>query len=476
MKIRLISIRIFQFSILLLVFSCNNNKVNSPVNTPRHNSSPTTPKQPASQTATTAKTLFSEHCQGCHGQTSNDFVNHQWKYGNSQKQIIASITNGTPENGMPAYNKTFTTKEIELLADYILNDIENQQTATTSIAKTPDVKLETIATGLQIPWAIEVTADGTIFFTERQGTLSYIKPGGRPISVSGIPEVRNKRQGGMLDLKLHPDFNTNKQLFLSYSKPGAKGLATTAVASATLEGNTLTNLKDIFIAQPYHQTQHHYGSRIAFDKDGFLYVTVGDRGNRSVFPQSLENGCGKVHRITTTGEIPKDNPFYNQSGAVKSIWSYGHRNPQGMVYREAENELWEHEHGPKGGDEINLIKKGLNYGWPVITYGVNYSGIPITNRTEKEGMEQPVSHWTPSIAPSGMDFVTHKRYGNWKGSLLSGSLKFDYISKITLEENKVKAEEKVFEGIGRVREIEMGDDGYLYIGVENPGRIIKVVP
>jgi len=467
-----ISIVTLQISIVLLLMGCNTNKRKSPTS---ENSTQTSEKQPTATTAS-AKQLFTEHCKGCHGQAANDFVAHDWKYGNSKEEIYNSISNGMPENGMPAYDKTFTTTEIEQLTAYIIEDLEQEAAVVPQpVTKSPDVELETVVTNREIPWAIEVTADGTIYFTERQGTLSYIPPGGQAIAVSGVPQVLNERQGGLLDLKLHPDFAANKQLFLSYSKPGTNGLATTAVCSATLEGNALTNVTDIFVAKPYYKTQHHYGSRLAFDKAGLLYITVGDRGNRDVFPQSLENGCGKVHRITITGEVPADNPFYKQANAVKSVWSYGHRNPQGLVYDQADNSLWEHEHGPKGGDEINLIQKGLNYGWPVITYGVNYSGFPITKLKEKEGLEQPVSHWTPSIAPSGMDLVNDKRYGNWEGCLLSGSLKFDYISKVTLKARKHVSEDKIFEGIGRVREIEMGDDGFLYIGVENPGRILKVI-
>lgn len=475
MKIRCLKC-LFLFTLIAFIFGCNNNKVNNtPTTPPKQNTNPTSNQQPETKQPVTAKQLFTEHCQGCHGQESNDFIQHDWKYGNSKQEIIQSINNGMVENGMPAYNETFTPTEVEKLADYILNDIKQQPPETKPIvSKTPNTKLITVATDLQIPWAIEVTKDGTIYFTERQGTFNYIPPGGQPIRVSGVPEVVNKRQGGMLDVKLHPKFSENKQVFLSYSKPGDRGKSTTAVTRATLQGSSLTDMKDIFIALPYHQTQHHYGSRMAFDKDGYLFITVGDRGNRSVFPQTLDNGCGKVHRINDDGTIPTDNPFYNTPGAIQSIWSYGHRNPQGMVYDAVNQSLLEHEHGPKGGDEVNLVQKGLNYGWPVITYGVNYSGIPITKHTEKQGMQQPITHWTPSIAPSGMDLVTGNRYGNWEGSLLSGSLKFDFISKIVLKDNKLISEEKVFEGIGRLREIEMGDDGFLYIGVENPGRIIKV--
>ena len=211
-----------------------------------------------------------------------------------------------------------------------------------------------------------------------------------------------------------------------------------------------------------------------FDKDGYLFITIGDRARRDEHPQSLTNSCGKIHRLHDDGRIPNDNPFVDQPSAIPCIWSYGHRNPQGLIYNVSTDEIWETEHGPRGGDELNLIHKGLNYGWPIISYGLNYNGTTFTQITEKGGMEQPSLYWTPSIAPSGMALVTGSNYGAWEGNILAGSLRFNYVSRVAIEGGKVTGEERVLEGIGRVRAVEMGQDGYLYISVESPGRILKV--
>ena len=213
-----------------------------------------------------------------------------------------------------------------------------------------------------------------------------------------------------------------------------------------------------------------------FAKDGYLYFSVGERGNEKENPQSLSNDHGKIHRIKDDGSIPKDNPFVDTPGAKPSIWSYGHRNPQGAVINPATGVLWENEHGPRGGDEINIIVKGKNYGWPLVSYGINYNGIPITNKTTMEGIEPPILYWIPSIGPSGMAFVKGDRYKGWKGNLLVGSLRFKYLNLCRLKGNKVISEEILFKNIGRVRDVRMAPDGFIYMSVENPGTVYKLVP
>ncbi len=216
---------------------------------------------------------------------------------------------------------------------------------------------------------------------------------------------------------------------------------------------------------------------MVFDREGFLYLSVGDRGRRDDNPQSLGNHCGKIHRILDDGTIPSDNPFTKNPNAEPSIYSYGHRNPQGLTTHPYTGQIWEHEHGPRGGDEVNIIEPGLNYGWPVISYGINYNGTKFTELTKKEGMEQPDLYWVPSIAPCGMSFVTGKdRYGAWDGNLLVGSLKFRYVNRCIVEDNKIIGEEELLKDIGRVRAIEMGPDGYIYIAIEAPGMVVRLVP
>ena len=213
-----------------------------------------------------------------------------------------------------------------------------------------------------------------------------------------------------------------------------------------------------------------------FDKDGFLYFSVGERGNHDVFPQNLDNDCGKVHRIYDDGKIPQDNPFVNKDNAKASVYSYGHRNPQGMAIEPKSGKIWTHEHGPRGGDEINIIQKSVNYGWPVISYGINYDGTVLTKNTKMKGMEQPLLYWVPSIAPCGMTFVKGGRYKGWEGDLLVGSLRFKYVNRCKIVNDKIVKEEKLLKNIGRVRSVEMSPDGYIYVSVENPGLIYRLIP
>ena len=427
---------------------------------------------------------FKEYCSSCHGQRMNAFVDRKWKYGNSKADLISSIKNGITKVGMPAYDTTFTAVELSELADYIMTGITDRKSYTADKDVTPkyyktdklNLQVDTVVGQLGVPWGIKVTDDGTIYYTEREGKFSYKQPTGEVIEVTNVPKVESGIQGGMMDVVLHPDFATNKLLYLSYSKanPGNKEEVTTAVVRGVLNGNKLEAQKEVFLALPYVPTVYHFGSRMVFDKEGYLYITVGDRGRRDEHPQFLTNACGKVHRIYDDGRIPEDNPFYAVPDAIKSIWTYGHRNQQGMVYDAEKNLLITHEHGPRGGDEMNIEQAGNNYGWPTVSFGLNYNGTTFTQLSEKEGMLDAVNVWIPSIAPSGMAIVEGDNYQAWSGDILTGSLRFNYVSRVKLESGKVIEEERVLKNIGRVRAIEMGADGFLYVGVESPGRILKV--
>lgn len=300
------------------------------------------------------------------------------------------------------------------------------------------------------------------------GTLYRRLPSGELQAVADSPKVQAEGQGGLLDVILHPQFEQNKLVYLSYSavkKEGGETLSTTAIMRARLEGNALKEQNVLFEAQPWSTKRHHYGSRMAFGPDENLYVTVGDRGNHDENPQDLQRSPGKIHRITDDGSIPADNPFVGQANAQASIYSYGHRNPQGMAFHPQTEQLWEHEHGPRGGDEINLVQKGENYGWPMISYGINYDGTILTKETERENMEQPLKQWTPSTAPSGMIFVTGDRYKGWEGNILSGSLRFKHLNRVTLDGTNITSEEQLLKNVGRVRNVKMSPDGYIYIAV-----------
>ncbi|KOS08171.1 hypothetical protein AM493_02440 [Flavobacterium akiainvivens] len=438
--------------------------------------------------AKTPQENYANYCSGCHGEKMDMFVDRQWKHGNTQADLEKSIRDGWANEGMPAFDKTFTPTEIKELATYILDGVKNTQTynlddvPVTGIFESEKltVKLDTIATGFDVPWGIAFLPDGSLLATERSGKLFAIKDKKKQ-EISGVPEVLAENQGGLLDVAVHPDFKKNKWVYISYSKPKKEGnrtLATTAITRGELKGNALVNQKIIFEANPYQPTRHHYGNRMVFGKDGFIYLSVGERGNEKQNPQSLGNNqLGKIHRIKDDGSIPADNPFKDDNGKPTSLYTYGNRNPQGLAFNPWTGDLWENEHGPRGGDEINIIKKGINYGWPVTSYGINYDGQPITDKTSAPGIQEPIHYWIPSIAPSGMAFVTSDVYKPWKGAVLVGAMRFKYLTICYLDGNKVVSEEKLLKNIGRVRDVRQGPDGYIYVAVEAPaGGIYRLVP
>ena len=333
---------------------------------------------------------------------------------------------------------------------------------------------EVIVPDLNIPWGFTFLPDGAMLITEKAGEIIHFKDGKKTM-ISGVPEVYNRGQGGLLDIELHPNYEQNGWIYLTYSSTeGDDKGGHTALMRCKLKDNALVEKADLYKATPNTTKGQHFGSRIVFDDDGYLFFTIGERGNRDENPQDITKDGGKVYRLNDDGSIPEDNPFVNEPNAKKAIWSYGHRNPQGMKINPETREIWTHEHGPKGGDEINIIKPGRNYGWPVISYGVNYSGTSFTDITKKEGMEQPLYYWVPSIAPSGMAFISSDVYDGWKGNVLVGSLKFQYMDNCYLENGKVIKQERLLNDLGRVRSIEQGPDGYIYVGIENLG-IVKLI-
>jgi glucose/arabinose dehydrogenase len=310
--------------------------------------------------------------------------------------------------------------------------------------------------------------------TDRSGVLYKVDQKRNKTAIIGTPAVYAQGQGGLLDIALHPQFEKNGWIYLSYSKfkmEDGEKVNTTAIVRGKIKDNSWVESQEIFEAKPYTKTSFHYGSRITFDKQGHIFFSVGERGMEKVFPQKLDNDNGKIHRLNDDGTIPADNPFKNSS-----VYSYGQRNPQGLTTNPWTGDIWETEHGPRGGDEINIIQAGKNYGWPVITYGINYDGKPISAISKKEGMEQPISYFIPSIAPSGLTFVTGDKYPAWKGNLMIGSLRFNYLNRVEVKNNKVVKQEKVLINVGRMRNVEQGRDGYLYIGVENPGMVFRLKP
>jgi glucose/arabinose dehydrogenase len=327
-----------------------------------------------------------------------------------------------------------------------------------------------------IPWGMAWLPNGDMLVTMRGGELLLLKSG-KIVSekITGLPEIEVASQGGLLDIVLHPNYVDNGWIYFSYAKSDGEGNKSTAIMRAKLDNLTLKEHEDIYVAKAYGNKGSHFGSRLSFDNHGYLYFSIGDRGQRDLNPQDISRDAGKVYRLHDDGRIPKDNPFVSDSNAKKAIYSYGHRNPQGMAKHPITGDIWTHEHGPKGGDEVNIITKGANYGWPIISYGVNYSGTKFTELTKKEGMQQPLWYWDPSIAPSGMTFVTSDIYPHWKGNALVGSLKFGYVVMLTLDGNKVVEQEIVQKDLARIRNIKQAPDGYIYIAVDGKG-IYKMIP
>lgn len=341
-------------------------------------------------------------------------------------------------------------------------------------------ELETVVEGIDIPWGMVWLPNGDMLVTNRQGELYRVAGGtGKPTPIGGIPPVHANGQGGLLDIELHPDYATDpasRWVYLSLSSEKGEGKGShTAIIRGRLDGNRLLEIEQLYKADPNSRSGRHYGSRIEFDGNGYLFFSIGERGQRDVNPQDITRDGGKVYRLHDDGRVPDDNPFVDTEGAKQAIYSYGHRNPQGMALNTATGQIWIHEHGPRGGDEVNIVKPGANYGWPILSYGINYSGSEFAEGTEREGYESPIWYWDPSIAPSGMTFVTSDKYPDWQGNLLVGSLKFSYLVLCQVEGDSIGEADILFEGVGRVRNVRQGPDGFLYVATTGNG-IQRIVP
>jgi glucose/arabinose dehydrogenase len=339
------------------------------------------------------------------------------------------------------------------------------------------VRVVTVAQRLDNPWGLAFLPDGRMLVTERPGRIRIVGPGGAlSAPLDGVPEVFARGQGGLLDVALDPGFTGNRLVYLSYSEPGPAG-ASTAVARARLGDGRLDDLQVIFRQQPKVGGGLHFGSRLVFARDGTLFVTLGERNQRD-HAQNLGDHLGKLIRINPDGSVPEGNPFVGRDGARPEIWSYGHRNVQGAALHPETQVLWIHDHGARGGDEINVPQAGLNYGWPVITYGLDYSGLKIGEGTAKAGMEQPIYYWDPSIAPSGMVFYRGDRFPQWRGNLFIGSLKFPVLVRLELDGRRVVREERMLERLGEgFRDVRQGPDGLIYLLTrDSRGRILRLEP
>jgi glucose/arabinose dehydrogenase len=343
------------------------------------------------------------------------------------------------------------------------------------------LQVETVARGLEHPWGLAFLPDGRMLVTERPGRLRIVSATGQLSQpIGGLPRIAARGQGGLLDVALDPNFAENRMVYLSFAAPGEGGGAATAVARGRLNAasTALEGTSVIFQQQPAGNTGRHFGSRLVFGRDGNLFITTGDRGNMEMRAQDPAGHIGKVLRLRPDGSVPPDNPFVNQSGTRPEIWSLGHRNAQGAALHPQSGALWTIEHGSRGGDEINIVRKGLNYGWPVITYGVDYSGARIGEGQAKPGLEQPIHYWDPSIAPSGAVFYTGNRYRGWTGSLFTGGLVSQMLLRISVDGEKVTSQERLLQGLNeRIRDVRQGPDGLLYLLTDSTdGRVLRLRP
>lgn len=341
------------------------------------------------------------------------------------------------------------------------------------------IRLVTVARGLERPWGMAFLPDGRLLVTEKPGRLRVVGADGKVgPPLAGVPAVDAAGQGGLLDVALDPEFAANRLVYLSYAEPRDGGNGT-AVARGRLTESGLADVRVIFRQQPTVRSGHHFGSRLVFARDGRLFVTLGERNSERARAQTLDSHIGKVVRIERDGKVPADNPFAGRAGALPEIWSYGHRNVQGAALHPVTGELWSNEHGPRGGDELNRTLAGRNYGWPKVTYGVEYSGAKIGDSPTAPGIEPPVHYWVPSIATSGLLFYTGDRFPRWKGNAFVGGLKSEQLSRLELDGNEVVHEEVLLRGVvgDRVRDVEQGPDGLIYLLTdEADGRLLRIEP
>jgi len=438
---------------------------------------------------------YTQLCAACHGANlegaqAPSMLDDIWVAGGDDDSLAKSIRNGFPEKGMPAWGAAIPEKEIRAMVIYMREQRQLHQAGLVQFAKPAesmtaksqlhDYQVNTWVANVKEPWSLAFLPGSQALVTEKSGRLLLIE-GGKLVetAIAGVPAVDAAGQGGLYDVVPHPNYAENGWVYLAYAEPrtdaGAKGSLTRIIRGKIREG-ALVEQQNIFQAAPEFYTKVggvHFGGRMAFDPAGYLYFTVGERGTGDN-SQNLSVPMGKVHRVHDDGRIPVDNPFVNDASAQKTIWSYGHRNPQGLAVNPVTGQLFDLEHGPRGGDELNLVLKGRNYGWPVITYGMNYDGSAMTDVTAKKGMEQPVVYWTPSLAVCGMSFYTGDLFPKWKNQLFIASLAVQELRRLEVKDGKVLTQEVIFKNLGRIRHAIGGPDGALYVLL--PERIVRVTP
>jgi aldose sugar dehydrogenase len=442
-----------------------------------------------------AAALYAQYCASCHGPNlhgglAGSLLDDEWKHGGDDASLTRTIVGGVAGTPMLPFKGVLDELQVRQVVYYI-----RQQAASAKgkpqVRVDPDghtvrteahtVKLEVVAKGLETPWAIAFLPDGRMLVTERPGRLRIVAKGQLLPAVSGTPAVWNRQDGGLLDVEVHPDYARTGWIYLAYAEPGPNETSMTAIVRGKIRDNAWVDQQ--FIYRPpqesFYTGSSHYGVRFIFDRQGHLFYTIGERG-RPEDAQDLSKPTGKIHRVNDDGSVPKDNPFVGKAGALETIWSYGHRHPQGLAFDSA-GSLWASEHGPMGGDELNRIEPGRNYGWPVISNGLQ----PGISKAEAEGMESPVAYWNPAIGPAGMTFSTSTAYPGWRNQLFLAALAGQQLRRLEIAGDKVVRQEVIFAEFGRVRDIVTGPDGYFYVSLNLPGQrlsdttagvIVRMVP
>lgn len=369
--------------------------------------------------------------------------------------------------------KNFLLVAIFSLSIFACGDDQPAQTDAPVVLPPVDIKLDTLIANLVNPWGLDFLPNGQIVYTQRSGTM-WLYSAGKSNEIVGLPEIESTGQGGLMDVRVDPDFANTRAIF--YSATNAEGgVYSTALYRGELNGTALTNVVKLFRAEPMNTSGFHFGSRIEFDDSGRIYLSLGER-NQKATAQDPTNHNGTVVRLNKDGSIPSDNPYFNDDFAKDEIFTYGHRNPQGMARNPANGSIWVHEHGPKGGDEVNILKAGANYGWPIATYGLDYDGTVISNDTFVEGTVLPIHYWVPSIAPCGMAFYWSDSIPQWKGDVFLGALAGKHLNRLDVEGSEIVDEERLLEGMARFRAVRQGHDGYLYFLTEGPGLLCRFRP
>lgn len=440
-----------------------------------------------------AAELYAQFCGGCHGAdlqggAGSSLGDNDWRFGSDEESIAASIRDGREEAGMPAMRHALSDDDIRELVGFLRSRSQSQIVAAADQGPDPHgmvvssarhvFRIETLTQALDTPWGIDFLPDGRLLVTEKEGRLRLLADDSlHEDSVAGTPEVWHIGQGGLLDVAVHPEYVRNGWIYLAYSKQDVTGTGMVAVQRGRLRNHQWVDAEHIFQAPAGtgRPGGAQFGSRIAFDGYGYLFLTVGDR-EFADDAQDLRRPNGKILRLRDDGSIPFDNPFVGFAHTLPSIWSWGHRNPQGLAFDPSTGHLWSTEHGPRGGDELNWIHFGTNYGWPLATYGTNYDGTPVSQHVEGPGLQSPAAVWTPSIGISAITFYTGHRFPAWRGHLLLASLVQEELHRLEIVHGSVVHHETLLRGLGRIRDVTTGPDGCIYVALNLPDRIVRLVP